>query len=112
MVVLPVNRAGKGPAERRGRRAEGVAPCLLRLKGYSILAQRLRTPFGEIDIVAQRGRTGVTFETKDRRDPHAVTNAVTPHQRRRIEHAASSLIAYRRDLAACHHRFDLMIVQP
>ena len=42
-------------AERRGKRGEGFAAWLLRLKGYRILARRARTPLGEIDIIARRG---------------------------------------------------------
>ena len=43
-------------AEQGGRRAETLAAWWLRLKGYAILAQRVRTPVGEIDLVARRGR--------------------------------------------------------
>ncbi len=40
----------------RGRRAELLAAWWLRLKGYRILARDLRTPVGEIDLIARRGR--------------------------------------------------------
>lgn len=39
-------------AERRGRSAEIIAALWLMAKGYRILGQRLRTPFGEVDIAA------------------------------------------------------------
>ena len=44
-------------AERGGRRAEALAALWLRLKGWTILARRARTPVGEVDLVARRGRT-------------------------------------------------------
>ncbi|MEO1305239.1 MAG: YraN family protein, partial [Pseudomonadota bacterium] len=44
------NRDRRG-AERRGRRAETIAGWWLRLKGYSILATRVRLPVGEIDLI-------------------------------------------------------------
>ena len=105
-----MSRAGKEHAERWGRRAESIATGLLRLKGYSILARKLRTPVCEIDIVARRGGTAAVVEVKARSDPQAATNAVSPHQRRRIENAASWLIANRHDLAVCHLHFDLLLV--
>ena len=40
---------------RRGLRAERLAAGWLRLKGYRILASRLRTPAGGLDLVARRG---------------------------------------------------------
>lgn len=49
-------------AEGWGRRAETIAVWSLRLKGYAVLARRERTPAGEIDIVARRGRTLVRWK--------------------------------------------------
>ncbi|HEU0133928.1 MAG TPA: YraN family protein, partial [Allosphingosinicella sp.] len=43
-------------AERGGRRAEGLAALWLQLKGWKILGRRVRTPVGEVDLVARRGR--------------------------------------------------------
>ena len=39
-------------AERRGHSSESLAALWLRLKGYRILARRLKTRAGEIDLVA------------------------------------------------------------
>jgi hypothetical protein len=39
-------------AERHGHRSEMLAAWALRLKGYRILASRLKTKLGEIDMVA------------------------------------------------------------
>jgi Holliday junction resolvase-like predicted endonuclease len=41
---------------RRGRFSELVAAAALLAKGYRILARRCRTPYGEIDLIAVRGR--------------------------------------------------------
>ena len=37
-----------------GRKAESLAAFALRLKGYRVLARRLRTPAGEIDLIVRR----------------------------------------------------------
>ncbi|HET9353392.1 MAG TPA: YraN family protein, partial [Sphingomicrobium sp.] len=38
-------------AEARGRRAETIAAWWLRLRGWRILAQRVRVTGGEVDLV-------------------------------------------------------------
>lgn len=47
--------------EARGRRGEWLAAWYLRLTGWRVLARRVKTPRGEVDLVARRGRT-VVFE--------------------------------------------------
>ena len=51
---------------RRGHIAEWAAVLLLMLRGYRILARRLRTPFGEVDIIARRGKRLAFVEVKRR----------------------------------------------
>lgn len=99
-------------AESRGRRAETLAVLLLRLKGYRILARRLRLPSGEIDIVAARGRTVAFIEVKARDDLTAATWSVTPRQRRRLLGAASQFMARDPRHGGADLRFDLMLVAP
>ena len=53
-------------AERRGRIGEALAAFWLRLQGWSVVARRVRTPVGEIDLVARRGRTTLFVEVKTR----------------------------------------------
>ena len=51
-------------AERRGREGEAQAAAWLRLKGWSILDTRVKTPAGEIDLVARRGKQIAFVEVK------------------------------------------------
>lgn len=46
--------ADRRKAERRGRASESLAAFALILKGYRILGRRVRTPLGEIDLIARR----------------------------------------------------------
>jgi putative endonuclease len=85
--------AGRRRAELWGRRAETLAAWWLRLKGYRILARRVRTPVGEVDIVARRGRTLVFVEVKARLDVATAAEALTYVNRRRIARAANALLA-------------------
>ncbi len=108
----PRDRAARKHAEVRGRRAETLSAWLLRAKGYHILARRYRTPAGELDIVARRGRTIVFVEVKARADLEAAILSITPHQQARIMRAALLFIASRPDLAAFNMRFDVMLAAP
>lgn len=46
--------ATKRRAERAGRQGEFRAAMFLRLQGWQILAERVKTPLGEIDQIARR----------------------------------------------------------
>uniref|UniRef100_UPI0025F8626B YraN family protein n=1 Tax=uncultured Hyphomicrobium sp. TaxID=194373 RepID=UPI0025F8626B len=52
--------------ERRGHTAEWAAAIALMVKGYRILARREKTPLGEIDLIAVRGRRVAFVEVKRR----------------------------------------------
>lgn len=98
--------------ERRGRTAEMRAAWALRLKGYRIVARRVRTPAGEIDLVACRGDMVAFVEVKARQTLAQAAGSVSPGQRRRIVRAAAHYIAANPDLAALTQRFDAVLVVP
>ena len=95
-----------------GRLAESLCVWHLRLRGYSILARRFRTPVGEIDILARRGATLAVVEVKARADQRRALESISHRQRRRLVRAARWLIAARPELAALDIRFDVMAVAP
>ncbi len=101
-------------AERRGRRAETLCVLALRLKGYRILGRRVRTPAGEIDILARRGRILAVIEVKARTSERAAREAVSPAQRRRLQRAGEAILAgeRRRGNDGLSLRFDVMTVIP
>ena len=107
-----MSRTARHRAWRRGRWAEAACTATLILRGYRILGRRLRSPVGEIDIVARRGAVLAIIEVKARPDSGAAAEAVTPRQRERLIRAAGWLVAGRPDLAAMQLRFDVMLVTP
>jgi putative endonuclease len=107
----------RDPSERRrafrlGLDAEAKAAWLLRLKGYRILARRLKTPRGEADLVAGRGAVVAFVEVKARDTVEAATEAVALRQRRRIVAAAEAWLARNPRYATATLRFDLVAVAP
>ena len=107
-----MNRARRQSAWRRGLWAETACAAALVLRGYRIVARRLRSPVGEIDIVARRGAVLAIIEVKARPDAGAAAEAVTPQQKQRLIRAAGWLVAGRPALAALQLRFDVMLVTP
>ena len=73
---------------RRGRLSEWVAAAALLAKGYRILGRRVRTPYGEIDLIAVRGRRLAFVEVKRRATRLEAEAELTQYQARRIVRAA------------------------
>ena len=105
-------RARGAVARRSGRRGEVLAALWLMAKGYSILGFRLRTPHGEIDLVARRGRVLAAVEVKARTTLEAALEAVSLTQRQRLRRAIRALAARRRGLENAVVRLDLMALAP
>jgi len=99
-------------AERRGRRAETFVAWYLRAKGYRVLARRLKTPVGEIDLIVRRGRTVAFVEVKHRPSEAEASEATTPAAQRRIARAASYWLARHPGAAAADFRFDVVVSVP
>ena len=94
-----------------GKLGEDLACTELRRRGYEILAQRYRTRFGEIDIVARDGETVVFVEVKTRAADGfgGGEAAVTDWKQRRIGRMASDyLIRQRLPDGPC--RFDVIVI--
>jgi putative endonuclease len=104
--------AKRRKAWRLGWSAEVICVIWLRIQGYRIIAQRQRTPVGEIDVVARRGKILAIVEVKARSDRSKALESVSKRQRKRLERAAQWLIAGRTDLASLNIRFDVMAVAP
>jgi len=99
-------------AEGSGRRGETLAALFLNLKGYRILERRVKTPVGEIDLIARRGRVTVFVEVKARSFSHQESDALMAVNSRRITRAAQLWLTRRPDLANQDLRFDVIFLAP
>lgn len=104
--------ADRQAAERKGRRGEQLAALSLMLKGYRILARRVRNPAGEVDLIARRGNLVAFIEVKARATDTLAVEAVTTKARRRISRAAEIWMSRQRALQHCDWRFDIITVTP
>ena len=105
------SRVPRQRAERGGRRAESLAAWWLRLKGWTILARRVRTPVGEIDLIARRGRILAFVEVKARATKAEADLALDDYRLRRVA-AGAEAVAHHYARNGDHMRIDAMFVTP
>ncbi len=96
----------------RGVEAEKKAVEHLQASGYKILKQRYKTPYGEIDIVAEKGGVLCFVEVKARSNMEGALEAVTPRAQKRIENTAIMFIAQYSEYSAYDMRFDVIAIYP
>ena len=87
-----------------------LAALYLRAKLYRIVARRVKTPVGEIDLIARRFGTTVFIEVKTRGRAETGGEALVAVNQRRIVRAAEYYVARRPHLAATPLRFDVMLM--
>ena len=93
---------------RRGLRAEHLAAIFLRFKGYGVLERRFKTPVGEIDLVARRGKTLIFVEVKERNDMRTALESISPQMKSRINRAALYYLAAHPEFQGFDMRFDVV----
>lgn len=103
--------SSRAEREARGRRGEWLAAWFLRLKGWRIVGQRVRSPRGEVDLVARRGRVVAFVEVKWRASAAALDQAVDHYRLRRVA-AAAEAIAPRYVGPNDVQRIDVLLLAP
>ena len=98
-------------AERAGRVGETAAAWWLRLKGWRILARRVRTPAGEVDLVARRGNLVAFVEVKRRRTGAELDFAIDEYRLARVA-AAAEYLAPRYMESGDDMRVDVILIAP
>ena len=99
-------------AYRHGLFAETVAALLLRLKGHRIVVWRYKTPVGEIDLVALKGKRLAFVEVKRRKSLDEAGWSLPTRARRRIVRAAQYWLAGHPDFAGHDLAFDVVLAAP
>ena len=102
----------RSTAERFGRHGEAWAAWFLRAKLYRIVARRVKTPVGEIDLVASRFGITIFVEVKARQSRRVELEALLAVNQRRIVRAAEYYVALHPRLAATPLRFDVIFLAP
>lgn len=96
--------------QRVGKWGEQAAADYLSAKGYEIIGRNVRTPYGEIDLIAQKDGTTIFVEVKARTSkslgPPEI--AVTP---RKQEHMLACAEHYVQQNEIDHWQIDVIAVE-
>lgn len=105
------DRALRGKiAHRRGLGAEALAEAALERDGWRILARRLRTAAGEVDLVAEKDGLLAIVEVKARPMLADAAAALSERQQARLFAATEIILAEHPDWGSNGVRFDLIVV--
>lgn len=107
----PPHRSGQ-TSHARGIAAEDAACAALCDDGWTILARRLRTEAGEIDVVAEKAGLLALIEVKSRPSLAVAAGALTPRQQSRLIGACDIILAQHPEWGRNGVRFDLLLVDP
>jgi putative endonuclease len=109
-ATTPTRAARGAQAHRRGDHAERAVQTVLEADGWTTLGRRLRTPVGEVDLVARKADVLSFIEVKARAELSDAAWSISPRQQRRVLLAAEALLAVHPEWATPSIRFDAILV--
>lgn len=98
-------------AEAAGRQGEDVAARWLAARGWTILDRRVRTPAGEVDLVARRPGLVAFVEVKLRRTAAGLDHAIDERRLARVA-AAAEMLMPRYIQPGDDIRVDVLLIAP
>jgi putative endonuclease len=99
-------------AEARGRHAEAQVADHFVSAGFRVLARRLRTGAGELDLVVADSCTLIFVEVKARGSFTAAAQSISGRAQARLLEAASTALAQNPDWSRPDTRLDVALVTP
>ncbi len=100
----------KPTAHKKGLKAEFMAKIYFTLKGYRVVAERYKTPQGEIDLVLKRGQRIVFVEVKLRKTVDAAAEAIHAKNQERVTRAAELYLQQHPEYTDFELRFDALVL--
>ncbi len=99
-----------GRNQRVGAWGEQAAAAYLTVKGYQVVPRNLRTPHGEIDILAMHGNLSVFVEVKARTSARLGPPEIAVGPRKQA-HMRAAAEFYAQQNAINHWRIDVIAVE-
>lgn len=95
-----------------GAWGEAQAARFLARQGYTLIGQNVRTPYGEIDLIARNGQTTVFVEVKTRASPAfgLPEEAITPAKQAHLIASAEAFLNDHPELAG-PWRIDVIAIR-
>ena len=98
-------------ADRNGREAEAQAAQWLMQQGFEVLAQRVKTKLGEIDLIARKKGLVAFVEVKWRKRSVDLDTAIDERRLARVA-AAVEMVAHEYIEADDDIRIDVLLLAP
>ncbi len=98
-------------ADQRGREAEAEAALWLTQQGWQIVAERVKTKAGEIDLIAKRPGLVAFIEVKWRARSAALADAIDERRLARVA-AAAEIVAHEYATQGEDIRIDVILLAP
>jgi len=98
-------------ADRRGREGEAEAAMFLAQQGWRIVAERVKTKVGEIDLIAHRPGLVAFIEVKWRGRSAALADAIDERRLARVAKAAE-IVAHEYATQGEDIRIDVILLAP
>ena len=98
-------------AERNGREGEAQAAMWLGTQGWQILAERVKTPLGEIDLIARKSGLVAFIEVKWRKRSSDLDTAIDERRLSRVA-AAVECVAHEYAGEGEDIRIDVILLAP
>ena len=98
-------------AERKGREGEAQAAMWLGTQGWRVLAERVKTPLGEIDLIARKGAMVSFVEVKWRKRAADLATAIDERRLARVA-AAVECVAHEYIQDGDDMRIDVILLAP
>lgn len=98
-------------ADQRGREGEAEAAMFLARQGWLILAERVKTKAGEIDLIARKRGLVAFVEVKWRARPAALADAIDERRLARVA-AAVECVAHEYAAGGDDIRIDVILLAP
>ena len=96
----------------KGLRAEAIAKLYLQMKGYHVLADRFKTPLGEIDLIVKKDNVVAFIEVKLRKTEDAAAEAIHAKNQSRVRNAAELYLQKHPEYNEYELRFDALVMAP
>ena len=98
-------------ADRKGREAEAQAAQFLLQQGFDIVAERVKTKVGEIDLIARKKGLVAFVEVKWRRRVSDLATAIDERRLARVA-AATEMVAHEYTQGEDDIRIDVILLAP
>jgi len=102
----------KPTSYQKGIWSEKFAKGFFMAKGYIVLAERFKTPFGEIDLILKRGNKIVFLEVKMRQTIEMALESIHERNQNRVFDAAKLYLQQNPQYNDCEFGFDALAMAP